>query len=854
MKWSTAWAVSTTAMAILLFMNVSAWAQVGGSQAGAGYGLEMSGVVFEPYRDIPPFVVPKIQLDIGRKNNDNYLEFDAARAQAGESQATGEQTGGSQAATDQADSSQAAGGQTGGAKAGAGFDLEISGAAEIGGLPTSLSGSGGRAGFEQYRDIPSFVVPEIQLDIGRKKNDYYLEFEGTDVGQDDQNYQLRFGRRGLVDVEYEWDQIPHFFSNNTAATPYVTNNGNFTLSSKPASTAGADVRDWVNTTARSLDLSQENRLSKFRINFTPRPGWRFTGGFNYQSTEGKRAFGSLFGSSAGQYNITELAEPIDYETYNIDVGGEYAGKVWGKPWSVGLKYFNSLFYNQTSTLKWDNPINPGIGAACTDDAAYSNTAGTGPCRGQLDLYPDNRSHTIALSGGTALPAKTNFMGTFSYSWRLQDDSFLPFTVNTALAQPTISASDLGGDVRPLLLNLTFTNNYFKKLGVKAFYRFYDLDNKSTSVSLPGGYIRNDSSAVGSALQSAPYEYSKNNFGLSGSYKLFRSLTAKFEYLFENFHRSSSREVLTQNTNTFGPTLDYTPTPWLLIRGSYKRVLRDAPGYDAGRQVAIFVDSTPDDLREDRLDALRKYSQASRDDDRVRLFTQITPMDNLMFHVAFDFDNAYYGNSDVGRTSTVGYSPSVGINYRPWERVTLFGNYNWYQTNWYMTAMERNAQLGATGCPARDTQTPSNCPSSVWNSNGSNEVNTFDIGTDIVLIKDKLNLRIQYTYSYADSKIAASGNTTTGNTPAVDYPTVSSRWQEALTRLEYNFNKNITLKLAYYFNRFDSSDFGTDLMKTWMGDVDTGGSVQRSIFLGDNINKPYEAHSGYIGVRYTYKTK
>ncbi len=193
MKWRTAWAVSTTAMAILLFMNISAWAQVGGSQAGAGYGLEMSGVVFEPYRDIPPFVVPKFQLDIDRKKNDNDLEFDAAWAQAGESQATGEQargsrpaeeqaggpqatgeqTEGSQATGEPASGSQTAAGQTGGSKAGAGFDLEISGAAEIGGLPTTLSGSGGRAGFEQYRDIPPFVVPEIQLEIGRKKNDYY---------------------------------------------------------------------------------------------------------------------------------------------------------------------------------------------------------------------------------------------------------------------------------------------------------------------------------------------------------------------------------------------------------------------------------------------------------------------------------------------------------------------------------------------------------------------------------------------------------------------------------------------------------------------------------------------------------
>jgi MtrB/PioB family decaheme-associated outer membrane protein len=699
------------------------------------------------------------------------------------------------------------------------------------------------------------VVPEIKLEIGRKKNDYYLEFDATDVGQGDQNYRLRFGRRGLVGVEYEYDQIPHFYSNHTAATPYTGSNGNLTLASKPVSTAGTDVRDWVNGAAASTDLQQNQRLSKFRINYTPTRGWRFTGGFNYQKSEGKRALGALFGSSPGQFNITELAEPIDYETYNIDVGGEYAGKVWGRQWTAGLKYSGSLFYNNTDTLRWDNPINlTGTGATCGDTGAYETDGTGGPCRGQLDLYPGNQAHSIALSGGGSLPAKTSFMGTFSYGWRLQNDSFLPFTVNTALAQPAISASSLGGDVRPLLLNLTLTNNYFKQLGLKAFYRFYDLENKSTSVSLPGGYIENDSAVSGiTALQSFPYEYSKNNFGLSGSYKLLRSLRAKFEYLFENYHRSSSREVLTQITNSFGPTLDYTPTPWLLIQGSYRRGLRNAPGYDVGRQSAILVDETPDDLREERLDALRKYSQAARDDDRVRLFTQITPMDNLMFHAAFDFDQAYYSNTDIGRTSRVGYSPSLGFNYRPWERVTLFGNYNWSQTNWYMTAMERSAQ-NVDGCPGRNQQTPENCPSSVWNSTGANTVNTFGIGSDIVLIKDRLNFRIQYTYSYAENQIDASGNTTTGNTPAVDYPKVSSRWQEALARMEYILNKNISLKLAYYFNRFDSSDFGTDIMKPWMGDVDASGNVTRSIFLGDNINKPYEAHSGYFGVRYTYKTK
>ena len=68
------------------------------------------------------------------------------------------------------------------------------------------------------------------------------------------------------------------------------------------------------------------------------------------------------GSGPGSYNITELAEPIDCQTYNIELGGEYAANGW----SVGLKYNGSIFNDLTSNIVWDNPMEP-IG--CRDGAA-----------------------------------------------------------------------------------------------------------------------------------------------------------------------------------------------------------------------------------------------------------------------------------------------------------------------------------------------------------------------------------------------------------------------------------------------------------------------------------------------------
>ena len=274
-------------------------------------------------------------------------------------------------------------------------DYTVSGSAEIGGLPRTFTGD--KAKFEEYRDIPeTVIVPQLQLMIGGKKEDYYLNFNATEVGRSDQLYNLRVGRYGLVELEFQWDQIPHIFSLDTARTPYSRDGGGgiFTLPSKPNSTAGPAVRDWVNGAANPVDLKLFNGIGRFNVRYTPTPGWTFTGSYWSNNNSGKRAFGALFGTSPGSYNITELTEPISYQTNNIELGGEYAGNGW----TLGLKYTGSLFHNNISTLVWDNPINlTGVGNACVNTPTYQTNGTGGPCRGRMDLYPSNQAHTFSMA-------------------------------------------------------------------------------------------------------------------------------------------------------------------------------------------------------------------------------------------------------------------------------------------------------------------------------------------------------------------------------------------------------------------------------------------------------------------------
>jgi len=735
-------------------------------------------------------------------------------------------------------------------------DYTVSGSIEAGGMPSHRSGNTTK--LEEYRDLPeTVVVPQLELFIDSKKKDFYLEFDSLKTGRDDQSYRLRAGRYGLLDLEFVWDQIPHLFNVDNARTPYNMNDGRYTLPSKPAGTTGANVRDWVNANAQPVDLKLYNGLARFNVRYTPNPGWTFRGGYGSQNTAGKRAFGAYFGPSPGSYNITELVEPIDYQTHNIELGGEYAGEGW----SLGLTYNGSLFHNNTSTLTWDNPITTGVGAACVDSATYNQGAGTGPCRGRLDLYPSNQAHTFTLNGTASLPFKTNFIGAFSYGWRLQNDPFLPFTANSAVIQPTISRRNLDGDVRPTMINATLVNNFFRDLGLKAFYRYYDFDNRSKRVLLPDGIIVNDQgTATGDVFLTFPYSYAKQNVGFDASYNVTRWLTAKLGYGWERMHREYARELLNSDEHSFGPTFDIKPTAWTLFRIAYRRSIRDAHDYDAGRNAAVEIDQTPEEVRLSRLEELRKFDQAARDRDRFTFFTQVSPLENLTLHGGFDFTNDRYPRSVIGVQKDIDYAPSIGFIYAPLEWLSVFGDYNWERFDWRLQAIARNT--GPGGCPDLELRTAENCPAATWRSRGNDEIHTVKLGSDVQLIKNLLNLRLQYGFSFGSSEVRSSGNSAasgdTGLVPATDYPTIVNRWHEFLARAEYVVHKNVALRLGYYFNSYSSKDAGVDIMRIWMGDIETpaGGptfssSIGRSIFLGDRGKGSYQAHIGFLGLKLSF---
>ena len=72
--------------------------------------------------------------------------------------------------------------------------------------------------FEEYRYPRERYRAATATDDRRKKEDYYLYADSYKTGLNDQSYTLRVGRYGILDMEFQWDQIPHWFS-DVARTP-----------------------------------------------------------------------------------------------------------------------------------------------------------------------------------------------------------------------------------------------------------------------------------------------------------------------------------------------------------------------------------------------------------------------------------------------------------------------------------------------------------------------------------------------------------------------------------------------------------------------------------------------------------
>ncbi len=716
------------------------------------------------------------------------------------------------------------------------------GSVEAGAIPQPVPYDNA-AEYQEYRDLAQqFIVPQLQLILGDKAENYYVQFDAINVAQKNQMYSLRFGKYGLLDVQAKFFEIPHDFSNDVASTPYNVEGGNFTLSSKPTGT-GPALQSWLDANDKPFDMSLLEGVADINVRYTPTPSLTFSANMDYQNPTGQQPFGGsfLFGTSPGTFKVNELFVPIQYYTYNFGTGMEYAKNGW----LVGFQYQGSFFVNDYNTLTWDNPLNTsGVGSSCVDSTVFTSTSLTGPCQGRAAMYPNNQAHNFIVNGAGDLPFNTHVMGSLEYGFWLQDSSFIPLTSNSKLQQSLSSVgapNSLGGDVQPFFANFTADSNPIEPLNIKATYSYFDYDNLTPAITFKGVKSLNDVADPQMPFTAYPFSFSEQDVSLEPTYRVTDTLAAHFNFKWQTNH-NGGLEVLQQDQTSYGPALDWNPYQWLTFRADYQYAHRDSPGYNNNRTSLVEVlGGTPGGIEE--LPALRRFDEATLNVNQTSLYASAQPIEQLSLFASFDYDDYNYPSSDFGLQHTSDYSPSVGASWEPLAGMHLFSDYSWQAYDWNLRSQDESS-IPPPKPPAGTTW--------AWDARGRNQGNNIDFGMDIAIPQNHIlmrpsHLKLQYTYTVGSNSTHQSGATAAGAAgEAIDYPDVGSQFQELMIQYEYDLLDNLAINVGYYFTHSNENNFMVDNMKNYEPSASAN-----STFLGNTTITPYNVNVAFITLKYKF---
>jgi MtrB/PioB family decaheme-associated outer membrane protein len=717
--------------------------------------------------------------------------------------------------------------------------LKASGEGEAGGrIFVDRPPKADRAKFEEYRDLsPGVFLERLRLRFESQDEKYSLVLGATDAGREDQSFFLYGSRLGWFTFGFEWDQIPHDFS-NTARSPYsqgprdvfdLPDSLQRTLQGASAAAQPGILGSFL-ATAPGVDLQTRWDTARLLLNFTPIPDWDLHAEYARTLKTGDRAMGMIFGSPGG--NLVELPGSIDQTVHDFRVTAGLA-REW---WQLQLGYNLSIFQNDLDALIADNPLR-------VTDAPLGPTGTSAPAHGRSSLAPNNTAQTVSLTGGLNLPWRSRLAGTFAYGWRSQDQAFLPHTINSAIVDPrlTLPASNLDGDVRTILANLQFTSRPFRTITLGARYRFYDFDDQTPTLLFPA-HVVNDTTLNTDPVASSRFSYTKQNAGADVAWRPLTPISTKVGFEWEQWNRDNDhREAPLTNDYTPKIALDYTPVDWLLLRASYAYTWRRISGYNTFAHLSHTVleeETLQEEIPQSQSTLLRKYDEANRDRNRADLLLQFAPFDTLTFTPSLSFRDDNYTDSPLGLQDDTSWAVGFDVAWSPTDRISLFASY---------MREEYDARMRSQ---FRQPPDQLDNPTFEWVANNRDSVNTAGAGVDAALIPKKLDFRLAWTFSTARGKMTAfnpvtpSGGTAAVNTSAtaMNFPTITDRLNQLEASLKYHLTPASYVRFRYIFEKYDITDFRTGDIQPFMGGTD--------IWLGAQI-RGYTAQFFTITLGYRF---
>lgn len=638
----------------------------------------------------------------------------------------------------------------------------------------------------------------------------FLKMEGSNLGLDSREVRIEGGRQGTIKGYIDYDQIPKFMS-DTAGTIFNGAGGtNLTLTpnwlaTPPANTTSAGFNALVDRNFMPVDLDYDRKQINGGVEYNLGGNWQLRGNYQHEWKQGLQTIGGIIGSPGGRAIL--LPQPLDYVTDQGTATVAYADDRY-----QGELSFNfSLFDNKDPSLMWHNAFTAGTGASALNDPAA------------LGLPPSNEAYQISYSGAYNIDPETSTRVNLdaSYGWMLQNDPFLPYTVNPALVITTpLPRDSLNGEINTAFVNLRVTSHPWDDVHLRGGYVFDDRDNQ-TPVALYN-YVRTDAenqntASVARMRYNLPYSFTTNKVDVEGDYDFMPSTTGTLGYEFENINRTY-QEVSDTRENTFSARFRTMPVDFATVslNGSFAR--RRGTNYDCSTFGTVGFPPPGEGCIIDP--ELRKDYEANRNRFRWGNSLTITPTDDVSFGIKTDFVRDHYTDSLLGLQNRDTNSFSVDASTSAIPDVTLYGYYTLFLVS--------QRQLGTNS--AGD-------PTAHYQVREYDTVNTIGTGFEWMAIPDRLDINFDYLFQFATTEYDFRNGPTITTQPL---PDLKTRYQTASLLGTYHIQKDLALKLGYQFQWFQTFDWAYTNV-----DFSQVNNVLGMWGVGIGSSEDYIAHIGMV---------
>jgi MtrB/PioB family decaheme-associated outer membrane protein len=693
------------------------------------------------------------------------------------------------------------------------------------------------AKFQEYRDIDDgLFLGRFYLRAFKPDESYSTEFEGSKWGNEDQFFALRAGRLGVWEAGFEWDQMRRVLYTNARLLANENDRGVFIL---PPPLAGADLSRHNAANEHEISVRWDTARLNFRL--TPTPNTEIKAQYSRIRKEGDKELGVVFGSPGA--NFYQVLEPIEQTIHEFRLTGVYAADIW----QLQFGYVMSLFQNDERRVLADNP--------CFGNGPPDCSAGDagGPPRGQVSLPPSNIAHTFTLGGGVTLPMRSRIHGNFAYSMRLQNESFLPHTVNPTIdGDPDLRLpqDSLHGFTQIINVNLVGTTRPWDPVTFTGKYRLY-MQLDYTDRPAFNAQVVGDRSITRETTRAARLDYNRHNVDLDTRLTFWQPVAITVGPGWERWDRSEGREVRESDEFFFKLAADATPADWLTARLTYKPSYRRLAHYNPrARAESLVVEDVAAEVSGQSV-FLRKFDEAERDRQRVDVSLTFAPSEKLTITPMFGYRYDDYIESRLGLQREESWSAGMDVTVTPNEWISLSAGYTYEQMNQLQRNRQRPSLAGGATGDFKDYE---------WVSNNVDTVQTAHATLRGTILPRKLEWSLGALWSYAlgtmdtNNPVDPQSDTAANNATAraKPFPAFEDQLFRVDAALKYHFNSSWTAALGYAWESFSKHDWRTDALNPFVPVPSTAGLAgQSSIWLGADL-KNYSAH--IIGATLTYRFK